>query len=95
MDPGLFFRYVIFSKHTIGLLGHLISQSQDRYLHTGQHKHIINAHTNIHVLSGVRTHDLTGDRSQQCLLLPCSRSYRMATVSQLTHSSKCRLSTNK
>jgi hypothetical protein len=34
-----------------------ISPSQDRYLHTGQHKHRINIHTDIHALSGIRTHD--------------------------------------
>jgi hypothetical protein len=34
-----------------------ISPSQGRYLHSGQHKYRINAHTNIHALSGIRTHD--------------------------------------
>jgi hypothetical protein len=32
----------------IGLLGRVISQSQGRYLHTGQHKHRINAYTYQH-----------------------------------------------
>jgi hypothetical protein len=27
------------------------------YLHTGQHKHRINAHTDIHASSGIRSHD--------------------------------------
>jgi hypothetical protein len=40
-----------------GLLGRVISQSHGRYLHTRQHKHRINAHTNIHALSRIRTHD--------------------------------------
>jgi hypothetical protein len=31
--------------------------SQGRYLNTGQHKHRIKAHTDIHVLSGIQTHD--------------------------------------
>jgi hypothetical protein len=32
---------------------------QGLYLHTEQHKHKINAHnTDIHALSGIRTHDL-------------------------------------
>jgi hypothetical protein len=35
----------------------VISPSQGCYLHTGQHKHRINAHTDIHALSGIRTHD--------------------------------------
>jgi hypothetical protein len=34
-----------------------MSPSQGRYLHTGQHKHRINAYTNIHALSGIRTYD--------------------------------------
>jgi hypothetical protein len=33
-----------------------ISPSQGLYLHTGQHKHRINAHTDIHALSGIQTH---------------------------------------
>jgi hypothetical protein len=32
---------------------------------------------------------LPGDGSQQCPLLPCSRSYWLETVSQITHSSNC------
>jgi hypothetical protein len=34
----------------------VIIPSQGRYIHTGQHKHRINAHANIHALSGIRTH---------------------------------------
>jgi hypothetical protein len=35
-----------------------ISPSQGLYLHAEQHKHGINAHnTDIHALSGIRTHD--------------------------------------
>jgi hypothetical protein len=44
-------------SQTVGLLGRVISPSQDRYLHTGQRKHRINAHTDIHISSGIRTHD--------------------------------------
>jgi hypothetical protein len=41
-----------------GLLGRGISQSQGLYLQTEQHKNRINAHnTDIHALSGIRTHD--------------------------------------
>jgi hypothetical protein len=32
-------------SQTVGLLGRVISTSQGRYLHTGQHKHRINAYT--------------------------------------------------
>jgi hypothetical protein len=44
---------------TVGLLGRVICLSQGGYLHTGQTKHKINAHTNIHALRGIRTHDLS------------------------------------
>jgi hypothetical protein len=46
-----------FLVQLVGLLGRVISPSQDRYLNTGQHKHRINAHTGIYTLSGIRTHD--------------------------------------
>jgi hypothetical protein len=42
--PGLLFGYIITFTETVGLLGRVISQSQGRYLHTGQHKHRINAY---------------------------------------------------
>jgi hypothetical protein len=40
----------------VGLFGPEISPSQARYLQTGQHKHRINGKTDIHALSGIRTH---------------------------------------
>jgi hypothetical protein len=51
LSPGLFFSFVIFFTQTVEHLGRVISPSQGRYLHTGQHKHRINAHTDIHALS--------------------------------------------
>jgi hypothetical protein len=58
LGPSLFFSFVIFFAHPVGLLGRGISPSQGHCLHTGQHKHRINAHnTDIHALSGNRTHD--------------------------------------
>jgi hypothetical protein len=59
LGPGLFFSFVIFFIQTVGLLGRVNSPSQGRYLHTGEHKHRINAHadTHIHALSGIRMHD--------------------------------------
>jgi hypothetical protein len=42
---------------TLGLLGRVISPSQGHYLHTGQHRHRINAYTDIRASSGIRTHD--------------------------------------
>jgi hypothetical protein len=35
----------------------VISPPQGRYLHTGQQKPRINAHTDIHTLNRIRTHD--------------------------------------
>jgi hypothetical protein len=49
LGPGLFFSSVIYFTQTVGFLGRMISPSQGRHLHTGQHKHIMNAHTNIHI----------------------------------------------
>jgi hypothetical protein len=43
---------------SVGLLRRGISPSQGLYVHTEQHKHTINAHsTDIHALSGIRSHD--------------------------------------
>jgi hypothetical protein len=42
---------------SVGLLGQGISPSQCRYLHIEQRKHRINAHTDIHALSEILTHD--------------------------------------
>jgi hypothetical protein len=57
LGPGLFFTFVIFFTLSIGLLGRVISPSQGRYLHAGQHKHRINAYTDIPAFSGIGTHD--------------------------------------
>jgi hypothetical protein len=57
LGPGLFFSFVICFTQTVGLLGRVISPSYGRYLHTEQHKHRINAHTDIHALIWIRTHD--------------------------------------
>jgi hypothetical protein len=54
---GRIFSFLIL--YTVGrLLGRVISPSQGCYPHTGQHKYRMNAHnTDIHALSGIRTHD--------------------------------------
>jgi hypothetical protein len=54
-DPPLSF--TISFIHMVGLLRRVISPSQGRYIDTGEHKHRINAHTDIHALCGIRTHD--------------------------------------
>jgi hypothetical protein len=41
----------------LGLLGRRMSPLQGRFLHTEQHNHRINAYTDIHASSGIRTHD--------------------------------------
>jgi hypothetical protein len=56
---GLFVNSVIFFTPMVELLGRVISPSQSRYLHTGQHKHRINAQMDIYALIGIRTHDLS------------------------------------
>jgi hypothetical protein len=43
LGPGLFFSSVINFTQTLGFLWRVISQSQRCYLHTGHHKHRINA----------------------------------------------------
>jgi hypothetical protein len=57
LGPGLFFSSIIIFTQTVGLLGRVMTPSQGRYLHAGQHKHRINSYTYIHVLSWIRTHD--------------------------------------
>jgi hypothetical protein len=57
LGTGLFFSSVIIFTQSVGLLGRLMGPSQGRYLHTGQHKHTIDAQRDIHALSRIRTHD--------------------------------------
>jgi hypothetical protein len=55
---------------SVGLLGRGISPSQGLYLYTEQHKHRINSHnTDIHALSGIRTHDprIRASEDSSCL----------------------------
>jgi hypothetical protein len=73
LGPGLFFSSEIFFTQTVGLLGRLIILSEGRYLHTRQHKHRINAHTDIYALSGIRTQDpsVRAGEDSSCLRLRC------------------------
>jgi hypothetical protein len=58
VDLGRFFSFLILYSYTANrTLGRRISPSQGCYLHTGHHKHRINAYTDIHDLSGIRSHD--------------------------------------
>jgi hypothetical protein len=64
---------------SVGLLGRGISPSEGRFLHTGQHKHRINAV--VHTSSGIRTHDPNVGASEDisCLRLRghCDRQYKI------------------
>jgi hypothetical protein len=55
-------------RQPVGLLGRVISPTQDRYLRTEQHKHRINAHRHP-CLYGIRTHDpsVRGIEAISCL----------------------------
>jgi hypothetical protein len=53
--PLLQFRNLF--TQTVGLFGRVISPSQGLCLYTGQHKHRINALTNIHASSRIRIYD--------------------------------------
>jgi hypothetical protein len=57
LGPALFFSFIILFTQSLGLLGWVISSSQVRYLYTGQHRHTINTHTDIHAMNRIRTHD--------------------------------------
>jgi hypothetical protein len=101
LSPGLFFSFVIIFTQTVGLLGRVISLSQGRYLYT-QHKHRINAHTDIHTLSGIRTLEPSVRASEDCSCLtshcPCDRlplkkalwfmTQRLNTECQIPHRSR-------
>jgi uncharacterized membrane protein len=93
LDPGLYFSFVIFVTQTVGLLERVISPSQGLYLYTRQHKRRINAHTDIHALSGIRIQDPSvraaedssylkqrGHRDRQCFLYFSKFSVTFATL---------------
>jgi hypothetical protein len=65
--PLFSFRNLFYT--VVGLLGREISPPQERYLHTGQHKYRINAHTDIQASSGIRFHDpsVRGSEDSSCL----------------------------
>jgi hypothetical protein len=69
VGPWSLLQFRNFFTQTVGLLGLVISPSQGRYLHTGQHKHRINADTDIHALSEIRTHDPSVRASKDYLCL--------------------------
>jgi hypothetical protein len=70
--PELLAHHSYIHTQTVGLLGRVISPSQDRYVHTGQHKHRINANTDMHSLNGLRTYgpSVRASEGSSCLR-PC------------------------
>jgi hypothetical protein len=78
LGPDFFFSFVILFTQTVGLLGRVISPLQSCYIHTGKHKHRINALTVIHGLNGIRTHDPSVRESEDNLWLrPCGHRDRL------------------
>jgi hypothetical protein len=57
VGPWPLLQFLNIFTQAVGLLGRVISPSQGRYAHAGQHKHRINARTDIHVLRGIRIYD--------------------------------------
>jgi hypothetical protein len=77
---------------SLGLLGRVIIPSQGRYLHTEQQKHRINANnTDIHDLSGIRTHDpsVRASEDSSCLRSRghCDRPCYLLRISKYTGAS--------
>jgi hypothetical protein len=63
-----YMRFLELFRHMVGLLGRVISPSQGHYLHrTTQHR---KTRTNIHALSGIRTHDPSNQRAKTPRLRP-------------------------
>jgi hypothetical protein len=68
----------------------VISPSPGRYLPTGQYKHRINAHTDIHALSGIRTHDPASERAKTVHAVDCAAVIgRIANTCLIIVSSNC------
>jgi hypothetical protein len=78
----------------IGFIEHL------QVITTSSYSAIVNSHSAIHYSTHISflrllcVHRLSGNGFQQCPLLPCSRSYRLATVPQLSTLNSTRLHPN-
>jgi hypothetical protein len=80
VGPWLLFQFRNLFTQTGRFLGREISPSQGLYLHTGQHKHRIytHTHTDINASSGIRTHDLSFQASEDSSFLrPCGNCDRL------------------
>jgi hypothetical protein len=81
-----YMRFLELFRHMVGLLGRVISPSQGPYLHrTTQHK---KTQTNIHALSGIRTHDPRKQPAKN------HASDRTATVTGMSYSYPSHILTN-
>jgi hypothetical protein len=90
LGPGFVFSFVIFFTQSVGLLRRVISPSQGRYIHTGQHEHRIKAHTDIHALMGIRTHDPSVRASEDSTCLrPRGHWDRQSGVQTLPKEASC------
>jgi hypothetical protein len=76
-------------RHTVGLLGWVISSSQDLSTYTKQHKHRINVqlHINIHASSRNRTYDPGIQASQNSSYLRPEPEFTAAKLFLLSHQS--------
>jgi hypothetical protein len=78
VGPWPHFQFLDLFTQSVGLLGRGISPSQVRYLHT-EHKHRINAH-DIHVSSGILTHDPSVRAVEDSSCLNTARPLRSAKI---------------
>jgi hypothetical protein len=70
LQPFVAFSFSWSYTQSVGPFGRGISPSQSLYLHKKQHKHIIDSqNTDIHALSGIRTHDrsVRANEDSSCL----------------------------
>jgi hypothetical protein len=75
---------------TVGLFERVIGPSQGRYLHTRQYKHRINAHTDIHALSRIRTQDpsIPASEDSSCLRPRGHQDRQFGTLPQINQGKK-------
>jgi hypothetical protein len=77
LSPLLLFRNLFYTDSRTPSMGD--KPVAGRYIQTGQHKHRINANTDIHASTGIRTHELSFRASEDSLCFRlrgyCDRPY--------------------